>query len=113
MDAANNGWFEANQRYLAQALVEVREAIERQVPHEEARSQSHEGKEREMADLARVMDEPPALEILSAAFSLSAFERALLLLCAGIELDSRFGQVCAAAHGSAVRTYPTFSLGPV
>ena len=48
--------------------------------------------------------------MLGAAFDLSHFERTLLLLCAGIELDSSFAALCAAAQGDAQRNYPTFSL---
>jgi hypothetical protein len=38
------------------------------------------------------MDEPPALETLAETFALSPFERALVLLCAGVELDGRFAE---------------------
>ncbi len=51
-----------------------------------------------------------ALEALCVAFRLSAFERDVLLMCAGVELDSTFVSLCAAAQGDAQRTYPTFSL---
>ncbi|HEV2471787.1 MAG TPA: ATP-binding protein, partial [Chthonomonadales bacterium] len=53
---------------------------------------------------------PPALERLCTIFNLSPFERAILLLCAGIELDAAFARLCAAAQGDPLRTYPTFSL---
>jgi hypothetical protein len=52
----------------------------------------------------------PALEALGDAFGLSRFERTLLLLCAGIELDASVAPLCAAAQGETARTYPTFSL---
>jgi ATPase family associated with various cellular activities (AAA) len=51
-----------------------------------------------------------ALDTLCAAFGLSSFERGVLLLCAGIELDSGFAPLCAAAQGDPSRNYPTFSL---
>ena len=53
---------------------------------------------------------PSSLDNLCAAFSLSAFERQLLVLCAGMELDSSFASLCAAAQGNTNRGYPTFSL---
>ena len=43
-------------------------------------------------------------------FHLSPFERDLLLLCAGMELESNFAPLCAAAQGNPQRSYPTFSL---
>jgi hypothetical protein len=54
--------------------------------------------------------EPSALDQLCDIFSLSDFERNLLLLCAGVELDASFPILCAAACGNAQRTYPTFGL---
>ena len=51
-----------------------------------------------------------ALDQLCNGFGLSPFERDVLLLCAGIELDASFRILCAAAQGDAQRTYPTFSL---
>jgi hypothetical protein len=42
---------------------------------------------------------PPALEALCTLFELSPFERDVLLLCAGVELDSRIAEACAAAQG--------------
>jgi hypothetical protein len=41
---------------------------------------------------------------------LSEFERNLLLLCAGVELDASFPVLCAAASGDDQRSYPTLSL---
>ena len=48
---------------------------------------------------------PSALEKLQVAFGLSAFERDLLFLCAGIELDSTVAPLCAAAR--VIRRAPT------
>ena len=56
------------------------------------------------------MPAPPALETLCRRSGLSPFERDVLLLCAGVELDSRFAPLCAAAQGDPARPYPTFSL---
>jgi hypothetical protein len=51
-----------------------------------------------------------ALEMLCTLFGLSAFERDVLLLCAGIELDSAFAPLCSLLHNNPVQTYPTFGL---
>ncbi|MBD2212735.1 ATP-binding protein [Nostoc linckia FACHB-104] len=50
------------------------------------------------------------LDQLCSIFNLSDFEKNLLLLCAGVELDASFSILCAAACGNAQRTYPTFGL---
>lgn len=51
-----------------------------------------------------------ALDRLQALFGLTAFERDLLVLCAGASLESRFLAACAAAHNDARATWPTFGL---
>ncbi len=51
-----------------------------------------------------------ALEKLCKRFNLSSFERNILLLCAGFELDLRFRELCSEAHGSNYQQYPTFGL---
>ena len=53
---------------------------------------------------------PPALLMLSATLELTGFEADVLLLCAAMELDTRTGALCAAAHGDPRRPYPTFAL---
>ena len=59
-------------------------------------------------------DAPPtsssALDALCARFQLSAFERRIVLLCAGIELDGDFANQCAAAPGSGGNPWPSFGL---
>jgi hypothetical protein len=61
------------------------------------------------------MTVPSPLEHLCRAFRLSPFERDLLVLCAGVELDSSFAGLCAQAMGQAagersLAALPTFSL---
>lgn len=97
-------WYDANQRYLNVALASVREALERHAG-------DGDGMERPSREPDTGMPgPPPALETLCAAFGLSAFERDVLLACAGVELDSAFAACCAAAQGDSRRAYPTFGL---
>jgi hypothetical protein len=53
------------------------------------------------------MPSPPAIDVIVKAFGLSPFERSLLLLCAGVEMDAQFAVACANASG---RSGPTFAL---
>jgi AAA+ superfamily predicted ATPase len=55
-------------------------------------------------------DRSSALGILCGIFGLTSFERDILLLCAGVELEGRFAEACAAAHRDPRRTSPSFSL---
>lgn len=53
---------------------------------------------------------PASLAQLCHQFRLSPFERDILLLCAGIELDADFAPLCAIAQADTQRSYATFSL---
>jgi len=106
-------WAEANHRYLAASLQRVRLVLERHIAHahhEDFADAQVDRTREELARLASSMDAPPAIEVLCETFALSSFERDLLLVCAGIEMDSRFASLCAAAQDNASRLYPTFSL---
>ncbi len=67
-------------------------------------------------EAARRMDEawasepPPALRLLCTRLGLSTFERDVLLLCAGLEFDTRTAALCARAQDDPARPYPTFAL---
>ena len=54
---------------------------------------------------------PPAIETLCAIFELSRFERDLLLLCAGVEMESDLGEICGRLAGRPQHRCPTFGLG--
>jgi hypothetical protein len=104
------GWQTANQRALAAALAAQRLHLEAASAPTPDRSGDLESAERQYRDLTAEMSRPPAFETLAKMFGLSPFERAVVLLCAGAELDSSFAAACAAAHGNAQQTYPTFGL---
>lgn len=50
------------------------------------------------------------LERLITQFGLSAFERDVLLLCAGAALETRFLQMCSRANGDERANWPTFAM---
>jgi hypothetical protein len=102
----NQTWLSANQEYLMAALSRIRSALERHGKH----TQPAAARDSVTAEaIETAMAEPPALERLTAAFRLSPFERDLLLLCAGVELDASFAALCAEANSGRSRG-PTFSL---
>ena len=107
-------WSDANQRYLSAALASVRARLERYIGAQDGAAPDGSDDSAETGDDltpdAAMMSTPPALETLAATFGLSPFERDVLLLCAGVELDSRFAPLCAQAQHDAARTYATFSL---
>lgn len=115
-DVVRETWHDANQRYLAAAVAVVRERLERhaaagaqgEVSRPTTRQPSAAG-ERLTAAAERMLA-PSALDTLRATFGLSVFERDVLLLCAGVELEASFASLCAAAQGDPRRTRPTFGL---
>lgn len=115
MSAAANDWLETNQHYLSVALSVVRSELEQHVARSKGASDAEKQHrtvqtEQALRETAAAMSVPPAIETLCAVFGLSPFERDLLLLCAGMELDFTFPSVCAAAQDDSSRAYPTFSL---
>jgi SpoVK/Ycf46/Vps4 family AAA+-type ATPase len=106
-------WPEANQRYLMAAVGLVRSALERHARKSKDDANNREcdpAAEEALREAAQALPAPSALERLCAAFQLSPFERDLVLLCAGVELDSTFAASCAAAQGDPRKIHPTFSL---
>ena len=99
-DAPTLTWAEGNQRYLMDALARVRGYVERKGA----------GPPEPNPAAAAVMSGPPAIEAIAAGFNLSPFERDVLLLCAGVELDSALAAACAVAQGDGDQRYPTFAL---
>ena len=106
-DARSAEWLAANQRGLMAAVAHVATLLERHAAAGQGVAQPATGDTgTPSADTA----EAHALDALCEAFGLSAFERSVLVLCAGMELESAFAVRCAAAHGDARRAYPTFGL---
>jgi ATP-dependent 26S proteasome regulatory subunit len=108
---AVTNWIEANQRYLLAALAIMRRKLETRVSGQQGSASAEiQSLQDALHEAAAALPGPPALDTLSDDFELSPFERDILLLCAGVELDSTFASLCGAAQGNFTRTYPTFSL---
>ncbi|MEM9903918.1 MAG: ATP-binding protein [Cyanobacteria bacterium P01_D01_bin.44] len=111
-------WLEANQRYLMTAVDGVKASLIHHVIDNSGTSSfadQHDLSNEDatlaaLAEIATSMDSPPALERICYQFDLSDFERSLLLLCAGPELDASFAASCAEAQGDPNQPHPTFSL---
>ena len=102
--AEQQDWFAANQHYLMSAVQRVRTALRCHA------GEAVDPSTPEVIVAERAESSTFALDMLCRLFALSPFERDLLLLCAGIELDGAFAALCAKAQGDPQRLYPTFSL---
>jgi AAA+ superfamily predicted ATPase len=97
-----DSWSERNQAYLVDSINQVKSHLERYI--------SKAGEQSGSAARKWQGESPPALERLSRLFGLSDFERFMLVLCAGAELDAEVSQLCARAQGSPAGAHPTFGL---
>jgi len=97
-DALPIAWAESNQARLVREFAALRTKLGEEVPR---------GSEEPIAE---PMAPPAAIDSLSEMFELTEFERDLLLLCAGVEMDTALAARCAAANSHARRNDVTFSL---
>jgi hypothetical protein len=104
-DAAR--WVVENQRDLAAALDRVRRLLVRHAERDPAGPPAASSPDSGAADASK---EPFAVASICRLFGLSAFERDVVLLCAGVEMDARFPALIAAAQGDPSRRAPTFGL---
>src|SRR3712207_4477264 len=106
MTASAASWIDANQRSLVAALAEVRGILE-----SHSADRDHASLLAAKVGVDDALETPPsALALMCATLGLSPFERQILVLCAGIELDAAFAGLCAAAQADPRRGFPTFSL---
>jgi AAA+ superfamily predicted ATPase len=111
----NTTWSHANQQYLMGMVKMIRAQLEKysrslKEKNEEPITQEYSSAKKELEQLSEAMPSLPALDRLVATLQLSAFERDILLLCAGVELDAGLGELIASLHGESSMMLPTFSL---
>lgn len=99
---AEKNWSDANQLYLVAELARLKRRLG--AGADEAR---HDG---DLAGVRATLPVPAAIDRLTELFGLSAFERDLLLLCAGVEMDAELARLCGAAQGLPQKNYATFGL---
>ncbi len=104
-----NTWYEANHQYLMRNIAQMRKLMEQRIKQLQNQVDSVP---------VKLVSKPPefnlsplpALEQLCQVFRLSPFERDVVLLCVGMELDSTWSWLCSAAQGEPQLNHPTLSL---
>ena len=99
-------WLEQNQAYLSAEFARLRDRLSGTQEGSEPQPET----EAHAEALRAAMTSPPAIDVLAQLFGFTGFERQLLLLCAGVDMDSRLAESCASAQGSPQKTYATFGL---
>ncbi|HBB32868.1 MAG TPA: ATPase [Cyanobacteria bacterium UBA9273] len=104
-------WYHANLQYLLTSLNPIRQALAARITHIQNQPVPIFSETKLAPEALAVLHHTPsALDQLCNIFKLSFFERNILLLCIGRELDPNFEQLCAQAQGSLERNYPTLGL---
>ena len=103
-------WERGNERYLSAAMRWLRLRLQRVVSGDEWKDgEALAAAEAELSQAVEV-EPPPAAVLLSRRFGLSPFELEVLLLCCGMELDTRIPGLCAQAMGDPRGAHPSFAL---
>ncbi len=97
----SESWTLKNQQYLLACMEQVKRLLKCQLPKTDVIPEPEPSWDGEP---------PPAIERVCQTFSLSSFERLVLLLCAAEELDSEVSGLCASAYRNHDVSYPTFSI---
>lgn len=100
-------WSDANQRLLVAEFARLA-ALLGHGAGDGARDAA--AAETQAAALRAAMPAPAAIDTLAALFALSAFERDLLLLVAGVEMDARIAALCAQGGSQPHRPWASFGL---
>jgi hypothetical protein len=106
-----SSWIEANQLHLSTEIARVRDLVA-------VACKQPSGSSVDLAELKKSTPQfreahpaqPSALDMIAATFGLTPFERDLITLCAGVELDETVRALCATSHGDPRLAHLTFGL---
>jgi len=94
-------WTDTNQRMLVSEFARIKARL----AGEDSTAASNT-----TAEIRATLSALSAIDRLVDSFGLSTFERDVVLLCAGVEMDSKLALLCATAQSNPQRSYATFSL---
>jgi hypothetical protein len=100
---ADGNWLQLNQTYLKLCLRRVRSLMQvpqRQNGQPETRQKKLETLQNQLQDIRVQMRSSPAIDSLCDSFALTEFERDILLLGTGIELETAFAKEVALVNGN-------------
>jgi len=94
-----------SQRDLFAAIAKIRHVLEQKIAERKGETLNAQ-----ITSIPQSQDLASNLHRLCEIFGLSLFERDLLVLCSGMELDGKWGALCAEIVNDLNQDYPTFSL---
>ncbi len=106
-----SNWHQANYQYLLASVKRIRQLLEAYIASAENPLDSPDtALPQDSATECPLDSETSALHQICTLFNLSPFERDILLLCLGCELDPYFPLLCAEAQENPEQNYPTLGL---
>jgi hypothetical protein len=103
-------WLGANQRHLVAQFALLKARLAARAGGDGDGGAELAAAEADCAQAARALPQPAASDTVARCFGLSAFERDLLLLAAGCEMDAALAAACAGAAGHAAPGHASFGL---
>ena len=104
---------ESHQRELFKAIAKVRLTLKKAIA-ERSDENAEVSKTIDISDISSFEPSAPNFDShlaqLCEKFDLSDFEKDILLLCTGMELDANWGSLCAEVANDPKQNYPTFNL---
>ncbi|MEO8410738.1 MAG: ATP-binding protein, partial [Propionivibrio sp.] len=97
-------WTTANQQLLVAEFARLRRLLGDDVEN------AGGGNPAQIEAMRECMPAPAAIDTLTQLFELSAFERDVLLLAAGVEMDARLAALCGDVSGQPQKPWATFGL---
>ena len=101
-------WISANQHLLVLEFARLKALL--RTDEGDRPSGTESASQRPLDAARRYLGDDSAIDWLVRNFELSSFERDLLLLCAGVEMDAATARACAHGHGDAHRPWASFGL---
>jgi len=101
-------WISANQQLLVLEFARLKALL--RADESDRRSAIDDTSQRTLDAARQYLGDDSAIDWLVRNFELSSFERDLLLLCAGVEMDAGTARACAHGHGDAHRPWASFGL---
>ncbi len=94
-----------NQNALFSEIAKMRQTLEQKIAQQQGVTL-----DKQSSLHPTVQDSDSPLQQLCESFNLSQFEKEVLILCVGMELDAGWANLCAAITNDPKQSYPTFSL---
>lgn len=111
MPKIERDWFHDNREYIISSIEHSKILLRKIIPNDKTSNQEYnnlvEATESKKWEHSSHL---PALEVMAQIFNLSEFEKAILVLCTGAEIDSEVSALCSKIYGDPQIKFVTFDI---